>query len=311
MKRFTLMFFVLWAISIFAIGITPADYYLPLQVGNQLVYRSGDEESTWEPRTGYETIEGIDSLFGHIYYKQVGSSFMDSNPHNEHISHVFWLREDSLRNILIAAVGLGGSRELDSAMIYPQEYVMFFCERFEPGYSLHYDYEGLHMLDSTISNSESVYTGAGTFNNCIKTMEYRTDSSGNKVWEQYTYFAENVGEIKKDRIYPDPHTTLLQQINFQTNIEKMIPNECSLGQNCPNPFNPLTTIEYQVPSESYIEIGVYDITGKQVASLINTNRKAGYHKVIWNVMDLVSGIYIYTLRIDNMVVDRKKMIILK
>jgi len=310
MKKITFILLVLWSAFIVLSAQTAADYYLPLQMGNSLVYRSGEEGSGWAPRTSYETVEGTDSVYGELYYRLVGSTIMDDAPADTHIHHVFWMREDSLGNILLVAMS-SESTDIDSATVYPMGYVYFSNERMTPGYSFNYEYEDISMLDSTISNTETVATLIGTFTNCLKYLEYRLDSTGTCIWEQYRYFAENVGEVKKVRVLPNPHINLLTQINFQTSVEKKVPNEFRLHQNYPNPFNPLTTIEYQLSSESYIEIGVYDITAKQVASLVNTNRIAGYHKVIWNAMDLVSGIYIYTLRIDNMVVDRKKMIILK
>jgi hypothetical protein len=260
----------------------------------------------------FETIEGTDSLHGHLYYKYVGTEIRD-NDTTEHIFHVMWYREDNLGNILIGAVGMGDSRLLDSAMIYPMEYTWLFPERYEPGFgmrSYYYDYD---CLDSTISNTLTISTNAGTYNNCVKMMSQRIDTLGDSLaWEEYVYYAEDVGEIMKERIFPDPHVNSLAQINFQLPIGiNSLPGDFRLGQNYPNPFNPLTTIEYHLPVDAYIEIGVYDILGRQIETLVKMNRFAGSHKVIWNTGDIASGIYIYTLKADNVVLERKKMCILK
>jgi hypothetical protein len=313
MKHLTLILLVI--LAVFSFAVIPADYFIPLQVGNQLVYRSDDDiegSGGWSSRTVFETIEGTDSLHGHLYYKYVGTEILD-NDTTEHIFHVMWYREDNLGNILIGAVGMGDSRLLDSAMIYPMEYTWLFPERYEPGFgmrSYYYDYD---CLDSTISNTLTISTNAGTYNNCVKMMSQRIDTLGDSLaWEEYVYYAEDVGEIMKERIFPDPHVNSLAQINFQIPIGiKNLPGDFRLDQNYPNPFNPLTTIEYHLPVDAYIEIGVYDVRGQEIAKLVNMNRFAGHHKLIWNAMDIASGIYLYTLKADNIVLDRKKMCILK
>jgi hypothetical protein len=313
MKRLTLILLVI--LAVFSFAVIPADYFIPLQVGNQLVYRSDDDiegSGGWSSRTVFETIEGTDSLHGHLYYKYVGTEFLDDDT-TEHIFHVMWYREDNLGNILIGAVGLGGSRLLDSAMIYPMEYTWLFPERYEPGFGMRSYYFDYDCLDSTVSNTLTISTNAGTYNNCVKMMSQRIDTLGDSLaWEEYVYYAEDVGEIMKERIFPDPHVNSLAQINFQLPIGiNSLPGDFRLGQNYPNPFNPLTTIEYHLPVDAYIEIGVYDILGRQIETLVKMNRFAGSHKVIWNTGDIASGIYIYTLKADNVVLERKKMCILK
>ncbi len=313
MKRIMLSLLVLWAV--WALAVVPADYYMPLQVGNCLVYREDDEltgTGGWSSRTVYETIEGTDSLHGHLYFKQVGTEFLDEHPDSELIRHVFWFREDSVGNILIGATGMGNSRLLDSAVIYPMEYTMFFPEKYEPGYGMQSYYENMDCLDSTISNTETVSTNVGIYHNCIKMMSERVDTSSDSlVWQNYVYYAENVGEIKKERIFPDPHISILHQINFQTDIDGDATATFCLEQNYPNPFNPLTTIEYELPLEAYVSIVIYDITGNEITSLVNMNRNAGRHKVIWNAEDVASGIYIYILKINYLVRETRKMCILK
>ncbi|MEI7906158.1 MAG: T9SS type A sorting domain-containing protein [Bacteroidota bacterium] len=89
-----------------------------------------------------------------------------------------------------------------------------------------------------------------------------------------------------------------------------VPTFCELSQNYPNPFNPTTTIRYSLPMSSYVTLSVFDVLGKEVATLVNGNSEAGVHSVQFNGADLSSGIYFYTLRAGN-VVQHKKMLMLK
>jgi len=94
-----------------------------------------------------------------------------------------------------------------------------------------------------------------------------------------------------------------------------IPSEYSLSQNYPNPFNPSTTIKYSIPSNVKREttnttLVVFDILGREVATLVNKNQKAGNYKVSFNVNNLTSVIYFYTLQSGSFF-QTKKMLLLK
>lgn len=88
------------------------------------------------------------------------------------------------------------------------------------------------------------------------------------------------------------------------------PNSFSLSQNYPNPFNPTTVIEYSVPSNSFVSVKVYDVLGKEVATLVNSEQHAGLHKLNFNAANLPSGIYFYKLQSGSFV-KTNKMILLK
>jgi dienelactone hydrolase len=84
----------------------------------------------------------------------------------------------------------------------------------------------------------------------------------------------------------------------------------SLYQNYPNPFNPSTVISYQLRSNSFATLTVYDILGKKIATLVSERQPAGMHKVNFNASNLSGGIYFYCLKAGNFL-ETKKMIILK
>lgn len=89
-----------------------------------------------------------------------------------------------------------------------------------------------------------------------------------------------------------------------------IPVEFTLEQNYPNPFNPSTIIKFGVPKDGDYSLRVYNILGQLVATLINGQFIAGWHEVEFNANNLSSGIYIYRLQ-GNSVVITKKMILMK
>ena len=84
----------------------------------------------------------------------------------------------------------------------------------------------------------------------------------------------------------------------------------ALYQNFPNPFNPTTNINYQLFKNDFVTLKVYDMLGREVASLVNENEQAGSYSVPFDASELSSGIYIYTIRANDFV-KSKKMILLK
>jgi hypothetical protein len=88
-------------------------------------------------------------------------------------------------------------------------------------------------------------------------------------------------------------------------VEFDIPRDFVLHQNYPNPFNPSTTIKYAVPKTSQVSIKVYDMTGQEVASLVNEMKEVGTYEVKFDGRNLASGIYIYRMIADNFTSVRK------
>ncbi len=88
-----------------------------------------------------------------------------------------------------------------------------------------------------------------------------------------------------------------------------VPTEYATA-NFPNPFNPTTTINYQLPENGFVTIKVYDMLGKEIATLVNGNRTAGYYNVTFDASRLTSGIYIYTINAGKFI-QSKKMLLMK
>ena len=96
--------------------------------------------------------------------------------------------------------------------------------------------------------------------------------------------------------------------------ESEITKTFALSQNFPNPFNPVTTISYQIPQTGFVSLKVYDILGREVATLVNEEKPAGSYEVEFNpassIKNPASGIYFYQLQAGNYS-ETKKMILLR
>ncbi|MBX2975981.1 MAG: T9SS type A sorting domain-containing protein [Ignavibacteriaceae bacterium] len=95
---------------------------------------------------------------------------------------------------------------------------------------------------------------------------------------------------------------------IEVDVERVI--DYSLAQNYPNPFNPTTTIDFQIPSNGFVSLKVYDLLGKEVATLINEVKTSGKHSVEFNASELASGIYLYELRSGSFL-STKKLVLMK
>ena len=93
-------------------------------------------------------------------------------------------------------------------------------------------------------------------------------------------------------------------------IDEKLPETLALEQNYPNPFNPVTTIAYQIPRDMHVCLRVFDLQGRELALLVNSNQPAGRYKVKWDAIGLTSGLYFYTLQADRQK-QVKRMLLLK
>ncbi len=118
--------------------------------------------------------------------------------------------------------------------------------------------------------------------------------------------------------YPYPHpltqdvsASIISKNNLTVeNTSVEIPKDFYLENAYPNPFNPKTIIRYQIPEDDFVTLKIYDILGKEVCSLVNEQKVAGFYKVEFNASNLPSGIYIYSLQTSKNY-QAKKMMLLK
>lgn len=93
-------------------------------------------------------------------------------------------------------------------------------------------------------------------------------------------------------------------------IESISPGSYELAQNYPNPFNPITTISYSLPKDGLVKLRVFDITGREIATLVNESKVAGSYQVNFNGSNLSSGVYFYKIDVGSFS-EVKRMVLVK
>ena len=88
-----------------------------------------------------------------------------------------------------------------------------------------------------------------------------------------------------------------------------LPNQFKLSSNYPNPFNPVTTINYGLPEEGHVKIIIYNVMGRVVDVLVDNICSAGYHKVVWDAGNFPCGIYFYRMETVGYTQMRKMLLI--
>ncbi len=154
---------------------------------------------------------------------------------------------------------------------------------------------GIWQLITTTSNIYFVdptyyyAPGAGDF---IVTYKVRAKDAGNHLSPYSTEVSTRAEELGKQTV--------------ANNLEL----DFKLQQNYPNPFNPSTKISYSIKEEGLVTLKVYDVLGKEIATLVNENKPAGNYEADFNASQLTSGMYIYKLQAGDFI-SSKKMILLR
>jgi len=92
--------------------------------------------------------------------------------------------------------------------------------------------------------------------------------------------------------------------------DEIIPLTYALHPNYPNPFNPVTHIQFTIPEQTVVKLQIFDVLGRQVDVLVNETLPIGHHEILWNPKNLSSGFYFYKLEAGSFMQTRK-MILLK
>lgn len=169
------------------------------------------------------------------------------------------------------------------------------------------DFNFLNYKFTTIKYSTSgniewlqVYSGNDPYLN-HSGVRVKTDSLGNAYVtgnSEATGTGMDIATIK----YSAP-------VNIKKQLSS-IPEEFGLFQNYPNPFNSSTIIRYQLPEPCYVMLKIFDVMGREIHTPVNENQKSGIYEVNFNRRDLPSGIYFYSLFINGINRDTKKLILL-
>jgi hypothetical protein len=135
---------------------------------------------------------------------------------------------------------------------------------------------------------------SGTTSN-LASVQFSDNQTGTIVGEKGTILRT---------ILPESPVTAIQEPTVS------LPRSFGLAQNYPNPFNPTTTISYQLPAVSLVTLKVYDMLGREIATLVDGKQLAGVHTVRWDASLFPSGVYFYRLATDDFV-ETKKMVLMK
>ena len=142
-------------------------------------------------------------------------------------------------------------------------------------------------------------------------MVYGDENSDNIEFEYYNYLNGKTYVLNHELAgfeanmivgnYLDPYT-----MDDSTDI---MPSSYSLDKAYPNPFNPTTTVGFSLSNAAYVDVTVYDITGRVIENLVGEYKSEGSHKVVWNASNMASGVYFVQLNVDGFVDTQKLMLI--
>jgi N-acetylmuramoyl-L-alanine amidase len=165
-----------------------------------------------------------------------------------------------------------------------------------PWYNM--DWIGWRLIEWDMTNDGTgTWIGDGVLNNPLKFDSFQlTFAPGKKT----------SGEIYFDDLQVTNKTT----VGVEDKTNQNIPSDYALEQNYPNPFNPSTQIKFGIPQSGIVKLEIYNLLGQKIATLINEEMNSGYHSVNFYGKELSSGIYIYTLSVNDFVTSRK-MVLLK
>lgn len=168
-------------------------------------------------------------------------------------------------------------------------------------------------VSSTVTNPDGSFAldamAAGTYKLMASTPESPAAFFGGANFETATSVIVDDGQSASNLDFEVQGATGIADTDTET-----IPSAYGLAQNFPNPFNPETTIKYQLPSKSEVNLRVFNMLGQEVATLVNATQAAGVHRVQWNGTDklgqkVATGIYLFRLDAGAFSMTRKMIVV--
>ncbi len=187
-------------------------------------------------------------------------------------------------------------------------------------------YPGRHCM---LDNTGNLYITKPLSENTLSYLNTRKyGNNGNKLWEKnyggsvnFSYEPFGLALDHNNNVFvtgikigfsSDTLLTLkYSQITGIFNQNKLVEKNFKLFQNYPNPFNPSTIINYELRIRNFVKIVIYNITGKKIITLIDKIQNAGNYIIEFSGNNLTTGIYFYSMFIDNKLVETKKMSFIK
>lgn len=167
-------------------------------------------------------------------------------------------------------------------------------------------------VDIAKDNPELYSHGAVSY-----TPVYLSSNAGGTFTASPNHYAEQILYYDRANLFVNSHgeisklvVSYIMPVIGIEQISSTVPEKFMLEQNYPNPFNPETNINFSVPEKSDVKLAVYDVTGREIAVLVNSSLTAGTYKTEWDAASYSSGIYFYRITGSNFT-DTKKMILVK
>lgn len=290
------------------------------------VYKSQDGGQTWN-----NTVTGFTGNIWGIYFLNVDTGYaMGSSGTQKRTSNggmtwsggLFWgPGEYTFSDCYFFASGSGfaGFSYNSGAPNFQTSYGIYKANDWS-SWQLVYGSPNMAVTGLTFAGNDTAFAvGGGWTGTEYQSLIIKSTNGGNN------WFAQNfvIDKILRDVCFLDSKTgyvvgnsgTILKTENggvtSVNEISEVQADNFYLSQNYPNPFNPTTTINYEIGIKNYVELRVYNISGREVATLVNEVMNAGRHEVEFDAGNLSSGVYFYSLNVNGMQVGVKRMALVK
>jgi len=124
-----------------------------------------------------------------------------------------------------------------------------------------------------------------------------------------SYDAKNLGPKQVTAVNSSRFSLVIGPMTTSVKELSELPNSIKLNQNYPNPFNPSTQISFELPQTMTVKLAVYDVMGREIATLVNGAAKAGMNQVNWNASNVGSGMYYYRLVAGDVSITKKMTLV--
>jgi hypothetical protein len=197
------------------------------------------------------------------------------------------VHDGNLRNLVLSA-GAGNKVKL-TWNEHPNQYI-----------TKYYVYRRIKNPDGSLTDPVHIATrnrGTLTFTDVEYTYQPGTGDYGLYYDVQAYYSLEGTNSSGAYKYIEGDQSGVLTKDNSENNTQNLIVTNYDIG-NFPNPFNPTTRINYQLPEQGHVTIKVYDMLGKEVAELVNETKESGIYNVNFDAGNLSSGVYVYMINVD-------------
>ena len=273
---------------------------------NDLYYRitaidSSEVQQAW-PRSGYAAFQQVGSSDLPIYINEFMAS-NDTSVVDQDGDHDDWIE---LYNASDETIDLGGMYLTDKpdnltkwqipsgTSIAAGSFLLFWCDEDEEQVGLHTNFKlsaGGEFIALSKNGGWSIIDSL-TYGDQNTDISFGRTQDGGNTWQTFTS--------------PTPGYS-----NLRTGINRLLPATTVLYPNYPNPFNPSTTISFQITDFSHIDLSIYDLKGRKITTLLHDNYDKGNYKTEWTAGAYASSVYLAILSIDNKIFSTQKLLLIK